>query len=112
MADIEVVLFCPNSKLLTEPWDVVAKDILRARSQRAFLSNVIYMAKCLGEINRYYSSKLPDKYLKVLMKRMTELRKIVRKASSLKGLPKGKDLIPWEHLEFLFSGGDRVKLKR
>jgi hypothetical protein len=112
MSEIEVVLFCPNSKLLTEPWDVVAKDILRARSQRAFISNVIYMAKCLGEINRYYSSKLPDKYLKVLMKRMTELRKIVRKASSLKGLPKGKDLIPWEHMEYLYSGCDRTKMKR
>jgi len=112
MSGIEVVLFCPNSKLLTEPWDVVAKDILRARSQRAFISNVIYMAKCLGEINRYYSKQLPDKHFKILQKRMSELRKIVRKASSLKGLPKGKDLIPWEHLEYLFSSGDRVKLKR
>ena len=112
MLDIEVVLFCPYRSLLTEPWEVIAKDILHARSQKSFISNVITMAKCLGEINRFHSKKLPDKYVMVLQKRMTELRKIVRKASEF-NRKKGKgDLIPWEHLEFLFSGNDRTKLKR
>lgn len=105
---LDVVLFCPNSKLLTEPWPVVAKDILQAKSQRSFISNVIYMAKCLGEINRFYSKNLPERHFKILMKRMSELRKIVKKAEKISG----KKLIPWEHLEYLYSGEDRTKMKR
>ena len=112
MSEIIPVLFCPYRSLLTEPWEVIAKDILHARSQRAFISNVITMAKCLGEINRFHSSKLPDKYVMVLMKRMTELRKIVRKVSKLQRAKGKKDLIPWEHLEYLFSGEDRKCMKR
>lgn len=108
MPDIEVVLFCPNPQLLTERWDIVAKDILRAKSQRAFISEVIQMATALGEINRYHSKNLPETYFKVLQKRMTELRKIVKRASELERKP----LIPWQHLEYLFSCGERKDMKR
>lgn len=108
---IDVVLFCPNAKLLTEPWPVVAKDILRPTSIRSFVSNVIYMAKCLGEINRHYSAKLPDKHFKILQKRCTELRKICQRIDKERKLKGKKPLIPWQHLEYLFSGEERTKLK-
>jgi hypothetical protein len=108
MGNIEVVLLCPNSQLLTDPWSVVAKDILRARSKRSFISEVIQMATALGEINRYHSKTLPETYFKVLQKRMTELRKIVKRASELERKP----LIPWQHLEYLYSGGERKDMKR
>lgn len=108
MDSIKPVLFCPYADLLTEPWADIASDILRAKSQRSFISHVIKMATCLGEINRYHSKSLPDKYLKVLMKRMTELRKVVKRAESLTG----KKLIPWQHLEYLYSGCERKEMKR
>ena len=108
MPEIEVVLFCPNKALLQQPWTVVADDILRPRSKKAFVSNVIQMAKALGEINRFHSSKLPDKYLIVLHKRMTELRKIVKAVEKRSN----REVIPWEQLEYFFSGEERKDMKR
>lgn len=112
MEEIDVVLSCPYQSLLKEPWDVIAHDILRSRTQKQFISNVITMAKCLGEINRHYSKNLPDKYVLILQKRCTELRKIVRKVSAKRREQGKEDLIPWQHLEYLFSDGDRKEMKR
>ena len=106
------ILHCPNQKLLTEPWGTIAKDILMPTGIKGFVSSVINMAKALGEINRYYSKDLPDKYLFVLQKRCTELRKIVRRVERDRALKGKKALIPWQHLEYLFSAGDRIKMKR
>ncbi len=108
MAELEVVLHIPNSKLLTEPWNVVAYSILRPKSMRSFISNVLQMAKALGEINRFYSSKIPDKHLIILQNRMTELRKVVKTAERFKK----KEIIPWQQLEYMFSGEDRKDMKR
>lgn len=112
MGAIKPVLFCPNSKLLTEPWEVVAKDILRPAGPRGFVSEVVKMSTALGEINRWHSKTLPDEYFKLLQKRMTEIRRIVGRINKERKL-KGKGvIIPWEHLEYLFSGGERRDMKR
>ena len=105
-------LNCPNSKLLTEPWTVIASDILRPRNMRVLISSILTMAKALGEINRYHSKNLPDKYLFTLQKRMTELRKIVKRAGRDRKLQGRPELIPWEHMEYLFSGEERKDMKR
>lgn len=113
MPNIDVVLFCPNRRLLTDSWPEVAADILRPEGGvNRFVSDVCQMAKALGEINRYYSKQLPDKYFKVLMKRMAELRKIVGKINKERKLKGKPPLIPWQHLEYLFSGEDRKEMKR
>jgi len=108
MSELEVVLHIPNADLLTKPWKVVAYNILRPKNMRSFISNVLQMAKALGEINRFYSSKLPDKYVFVLQQRMTELRKVVKNAERFKK----KEIIPWQQLEYLFSCEDRKDMKR
>jgi len=98
----------PNIELIIKPWNVVAYSILRPRTMRSFVSNVLAMAKSLGEINRHYSNKLPEKHLIVLQSRMTELRKVVKNAERFKK----RNIIPWQQLEYLFSGEDRKGLKR
>ena len=111
MSELEVVLFCPNSKLLTEPWEVIAKDKLRPKSARDFISNVVYMAKAFGEINRFHSKKLPDRHLGILHARMTRLRSVVRKMSAFRRQHGKEDLIPAKQLEYYFSGEDRKKIQ-
>ena len=108
MAELEVILNIPNSQLLTKPWKVIAYDILRPRSMRGFISNVLQMARALGEINRFYSNRLPEKHFIILQKRMTELRKVVKNAERFKK----KEIIPWQQLEYMFSGEDRKEMKR
>lgn len=98
----------PNYKLISEKWSVVAYDILRPLNSKEFISNVISMAKALGEINRYHSKSLSDGDLFALQKRMTELRKVVRTMER----NINRKIIPWAHLEYLFSGEDRKDLKR
>jgi len=108
MSELEVILHIPNAQLLTKPWNVVAYDILRPKNMRSFVSNVLQMASALGEINRGYSNKLPEKYFIILQKRMTELRKIVKNAERFKK----RKIIPWQQLEYMFSGEDRKDMKR
>lgn len=109
---LEVVLFCPNSALLINSWAEVAKDILRPKNKNEFIKNICQMAKALGEINRYHSKTLPDKYFFILQKRMTELRRIVgviNKRNKTQGKP---PIIPWQQLEYFFSAEERKELKQ
>ncbi len=112
MPEIKVILHCPNSKLLTEPWEVIARDLHKPKSANHFISNAIQMAKAYGEINRGYSKKLPEKYLLILHRRMTRLRNTVKKMSEFRRSKGKPDLIPWQQLEYYFSGEDRKGLKR
>ena len=75
---LEVVLSCPNSKLLTEDWWEIMRYVNSASSKNEVIRRLIRLSKDYGEINRGYSKNLPNKYFLVLQKRMTEIERITR----------------------------------
>lgn len=102
----------PNHKAINEPWEKVASDILRPFGARQFVSAVIQLSKALGEINRFHSKGLSEEEFKTLQKRMTEIRRIVAKLEKQRKIKGKAPLIPWQHLEYLFSGEERKDMKR
>lgn len=96
---IEPVLNIPNPKLLTLEWPKIIGN-LETKGVNAFVKDIKQLCRAYGEINRFYSKGLPDKYFARLQKRMTELRRIVNYANKRKG----RIIIPKETVDQWFSG--------